>query len=594
MKAYKKLFALLPLTAIFIVACNDLEDRDYFDNTGKTNENVEVVSVDQTSVNYIEAREDLTSMAELFQKTGVLAEMEKKGTLHTIFVVVDSIYQVPEAARDTFIAKSHITDVAVSPSKLHNGDRLLMWHDKYVKVAKDAEAEQGNIINHIHFNNASLQEVISTKDGYIYVISEMINTPQSLEDYINALDDAQYSVFKEMVLSSGGKVFDRANSKIIGVDDRGNTLYDTAWIYSNDFFDAKNFSLSSESLTATMLTFSNGVIDDAMERADSTLRAWGYRSGVAGSADYIEGRSDSILRRWILEVAFFNQSYSVEDLTPKAGEDESVNDFKSIYDRQWRTSQQTLDLVNPVQLSNGIAYDVKRLRIPNNVLIYRLKENFYYYEYCTDEEKNTYFKMDNLAFSECNNEVDAWTPLAGVWPMHGNRTLVLKQVDTNNKTFNLDFTPLQAISDGSGAYAVKPVMVPPGTYRLAMGFKQNLNVTMDISLCSVIGPDTTVLATNNKVLTDGTVGTAFHCDRGATLSNTYPEGYNPKDPSVSSHNKAGNYDTDGGLVLQEVKIDDPGDGSAVQVLIRIHAADVGSVSKYVFNHWCLRPTTNNY
>lgn len=592
MKAYKKLFALLPLMAISMVACNDLEDQDYFDYTGKTNENKEVVSVDQTSVAYMRGRKNFSSMVDLFEKTGVLDEMEKKGMLHTILIVVDSVYQAPAAERDTFIAKSHITDVAISPSKLNDGDRLLMWHEKYVKIAKDAEAEQGNIINHIHFNNASLQEVINTKDGYIYVISEMIDTPQSLEDYINRLDASKYSIFKEMVLSSGGRDFDRANSKIIGVDDRGNTLYDTVWIYSNDFFDAKNFNLSSESLTATMLTFSNEVINVAMHDADSTLRAWGYRSGEPGSADYIEGRSDSILRRWILETAFFNKSYSVEDLTPKAGEDESVNDIKSIYDRQWRTSQQELDLANPVQLSNGVAYDVKHLRIPNNVLIYRLKEEFYYYEYCTDEEKNTYFKMDNLTFSNCNNDVDAWTPLAGVWPMHGNRVLILAQADKENKEFTLDYTPIRAISDGV-SYNVSPILVPPGTYRLAMGFKQNMNVTMDISLCSVIGPDTIVLATNT-IATDGTVGTAYHYDRGTTLSNTHPEGYNAKDPSVSGNSKAANYDTDGGLVFGEVNIEDPGNGAAVQVLIRIHASDVGSVTKYTFNHWCLRPTTNNY
>lgn len=592
MKAYKKLFALLPFAAISMVACNDLEDQDYFDHTDKTNENVEVVSVDQTSADYMHARKDLSSMVGLFEKTGVWNEMERKGMLHTILVVVDSVYHAPEAARDTFIANSHVTDIAVSPSKLNDGDRLLMWHDKYVKIAKDAEAEQGNIINHIHFNNASLQEVISTKDGYIYVISEMIDTPQSLEDYINALDGTQYSIFKDMVLSSGGKIFDQAHSKIIGVDERGNTVYDTVWIYSNEFFDAKNFNLSSESLTATMFTFSDDVIKAAMAAADSTLRAWKHRSGEAGSADYIEGRSNDVLRRWILETAFFNKVYSVDDLKPKEGDDQSVNDIKSIYDRQWRTSQQTLDLEHPVQLSNGVAYDVKRLRIPNNVLIYRLKEEFYYYEYCTDEEKNTYFKMDNLAFKSCDNTVDAWTPLPGVWPMHGSRSLILKQVDENNKAFNLDFIPIRAVSDGT-SYKVSPVLVPPGTYRLAMGFKQNMNVSMEISLCSVIGPDTIVLKTG-KVDTDGSVGTAYHYDRGTTLSNTHPEGYNPKDPSISGNSKAANYDTDGGLVFNDVTIEDPGDGSAVQVLIRIHAENVGGVKSYTFNHWCLRPTTNNY
>jgi hypothetical protein len=103
-----------------------------------------------------------------------------------------------------FIAKSHISDIEMSPANLSNGERLMMWHGKYVNVDIDSLGQAGQIINHIMFNNATVNEVIKTNDGYIYVISDMINTPTSLYDYINNLDD-NYSIFKNIVISSGSK-----------------------------------------------------------------------------------------------------------------------------------------------------------------------------------------------------------------------------------------------------------------------------------------------------------------------------------------------------------------------------------------------------
>ena len=522
---YKVSLAMAALTVAF-ASCNDLADDDYFKNTNVENIDASILSTDQTVADYIRSRSDFSQMSALFDAEGIYDEMPTSGELHTVLVVTNSNYVSPDAEESTKVARSHVTNISVAPSKLNDGDRLLMWHNKYVTITLDEQAQAGNLIGHAQFNSSTLTEVVKAKDGYIYVISDMIVTPTSLQDYINNLDDAVYGKFKQMVLASGGQVFDKANSKVVGVDVNGNTIYDSVFIYTNDFFDAKNFDLSSEALKATMFVFSDKVIDEAIATAKATLASWDYdhktalmRNGVVDSV-YVGYTSDKDLEDWILKAAFYRKTYSVADLTPDLNaEDPTDNDIKSIYDIQWRTSVQELDLDNPVSLSNGVAYEVKKVKIPNNRLIYRLHEEFRYYEQCDADQKDLYFKAENLGnFKVSTNEVAEWTPLSGVWPMHGNSPLTCKVADASTAHFQMDFTPIYSRVNSEGGYDVGALLVPPGTYRMAMGFKQGM-VAMSVQLFAVdeAGDITECGDRVDLPLSDGS--TTYHYDRGASLSN---------------------------------------------------------------------------
>ena len=126
----------------------------------------------------------------------------------------------------------------------------------------------------------------------------------------------------------------------------------------------------SENVTATMLIPSNEVINDALTTARQKLTEWGLE------------REDSIIRNWVFQAAFFNKKYTKLDF-------EENEDLKSVFSKQWRTTVQEVDLDHPVNMSNGTAYYVKKMKIPTNVLIYRLKDHFYYYEKMTALEKET-------------------------------------------------------------------------------------------------------------------------------------------------------------------------------------------------------------
>lgn len=574
-KNIMKWFMLSLVAYPMLNSCSEDWD-DHYEDTQIVVNNPALKEVAQTSQEYLCANSEYSQMCSFLQEQKVFARLEEKDLFHTMLVVKNEAFTLENIeAGDTVgflkLANSHVSDIALPPSNLHDGDRVMMWHQKFVSVGIDT-SKVSTDLSRITFGGNAVQEIIKTTNGYIYVIDKMIYTPKSLKDLIGELGD-DYSIFKNLVLASGGQVFDRANSKPIGVDATGNTIYDSVFIYTNEFFDAKNFDLSSESLTATALVFSDDVINKAMADANAKLEAWNQNE-----------RDREVLRRWILEVAFYRQRYTPADMSVNA-----ANHLKSIYDRQWRTEVQKVDVENMEEVSNGVVYYVTDFKIPNNVLMYRLKDYYYYWENCDDIQKNKYFVTNNLSGFSCSTDVAAWTPLEGVWPKVENRALNCSYTDTEVGAWSLDFTLLKRTLTEEGTYEISPYMIPPGSYRLAMGFKQNLGLDLNISVL-VNGVS---VAPAPATISVGSA-TTYHYDRGATLSDGYPEGYREVKNELT-HSKKNNYNSDGGLVYEEITIPDVnGDGSATEVVIRVECNNLAGTTKTMFHHWCLRPTENNY
>jgi hypothetical protein len=86
--------------------------------------------------------------------------------------------------------------------------------------------------------------------------------------------------------------------------------------------------------------------------------------------------------------------------------------------------------------------------------------------------------------------------------------------------------------------------------------------------------------------------TTFHYDRG---SGGYPEGYQEdlNKPGYITNSKKTNYDRDGGTV-GVVNLTGDAEGNPAPITIRIENNSLGTATKMVFHHWCLRPTSNNY
>lgn len=598
-----KFIYLLAFSAVMLLgACSELSDKDYFKNIETTVNSDELVVVDMSSEEYLSKEPEYSSINELFKSHGIFTALEQKNQLSTMLVVENSDFQAPagkEAEIDNAV-KAHVSDIAVSPANLKtegNNMRIMMWHGKYINVdLDDAARNEGKIAGHIMFGTSAVKKVVKTNSGYIYVLSSLLNIPKSIYDYITNLDD-NYSILRDSILASGTKEFDKKNSKPIGVNDEGNTVYDSVFIYKNTHFLEKNFDLSSESLTATLLLTSNAVVEEAIADAKVRLQKWGLWDEWNAERQY---NFEYTMRHWIMDAAFFDKKLSPEALQSK---DEENDMLTSIFSKYWKTSVQQIN-PTPIELSNGIAYQVTRLHIPNNVLIWRLKEDFSIYEFCSAEQKESFFQMLNMQFKACTTAVAAWTPLQGVWPKHECRTLDLTVGDDASGDWQLVFTPCKRIFEtyptrmemvkkdwlksNLTVTGIKPFLIPPGKYTLSFGSKQNQN--MEITFKVRVKGSTDVVAVSDPITLGST--TTFHYDRNP---GNFIEGYDPSTENLSTNKKAGNYDTDGGTVISELEIPDvKGDGSPVEITIEIASPTWNGNTTMVFNHWCLRPTKDNY
>lgn len=598
-----KFIYLLAFSAVMLLgACSELSDKDYFKNIETTVNSDELVVVDMSSEEYLSKEPEYSSINELFKSHGIFTALEQKNQLSTMLVVENSDFQAPagkEAEIDNAV-KAHVSDIVVSPANLKtegNNMRIMMWHGKYINVdLDDAARNEGKIAGHIMFGTSAVKKVVKTNSGYIYVLSSLLNIPKSIYDYITNLDD-NYSILRDSILASGTKEFDKKNSKPIGVNDEGNTVYDSVFIYKNTHFLEKNFDLSSESLTATLLLTSNAVVEEAIADAKVRLQKWGLWDEWNAERQY---NFEYTMRHWIMDAAFFDKKLTPETLLSK---DEENDMLTSIFSKYWKTSVQQIN-PTPIELSNGIAYQVTRLHIPNNVLIWRLKEDFSIYEFCSAEQKESFFQMLNMQFKACTTAVAAWTPLQGVWPKHECRTLDLTVGDDASGDWQLVFTPCKRIFEtyptrmemvkkdwlksNLTVTGIKPFLIPPGKYTLSFGSKQNQN--MEITFKVRVKGSTDVVAVSDPITLGST--TTFHYDRNP---GEFIEGYDPSADNLSTNKKAGNYDTDGGTVISELEIPDvKGDGSPVEITVEIASPTWNGNTTMVFNHWCLRPTKDNY
>lgn len=554
MKAKKYILYGLSLLGLIGSSCTDSWDEHYSKSDSTVN-NTEIVVVNESVTDYLAQESSLNNMYQLFNETGMIDQLLAKEQMYTILAVESSI------ANDdpTYTAQTYISDASISPSNLEDGQRILMWSGKYLNISR---ASGENDASSIHFNNATVTKVVKLTNGYLYILDQAINAPRSMYEIIESLDD-NYSIFREMILSRNVLTFDREASRVTGVDNTGNTVYDSVFTVRAPYFEDEGFNIMSENLTATMLIPSNAVVEDALNTARQNLAEWGLT------------RADSILENWVFQAAFFNRTYSKTDF-------ENNMDLTSIFNKQWRTTVQQVDLDNPISMSNGIAYHVTWMKIPTNVLIYRLKDIFRTYEYLSDSEKEDYFKATNLSFNEVRYE----TYHAG-WPANGfpridYYTLRYNLTDAENRSYLLDYTPYIYEEVGSADHTTKPYKIPAGTYTFHMGLRQesaNLgNITISIIKEGVEMPIGTIAESAHS-------GTNYHFDRNG---GGYPEGYSSSAASSAGVSRAGNYGRDGGQI-GTVTIS----GDAAPIIIRFNASG-NNLSTTRFHHWCLKPTADCY
>ena len=201
MKARKYIFGIA-LIGLIGSSCTDTWDEHYAQDTSKVN-NTEISVVNATITDYLAQEPSLSDMYQLFNETGMVEQLLEKEQLYTILAVESGI-----AAGDDpiYTAQTYISDASISPSNLEDGQRILMWSGKYLKIS--TTSPETRAVAGVRFNNANVTKVIKLTNGYLYLLDQAVESPRSLYEIIENLGD-DYSIFRNMVRSRYVLTFDK-------------------------------------------------------------------------------------------------------------------------------------------------------------------------------------------------------------------------------------------------------------------------------------------------------------------------------------------------------------------------------------------------
>jgi len=606
-----KVFPLLLIGCSVLAACSEWDD--HFDEQSlSVSDGSDVAVYDGSVVDYIKNASDLSNMNSLLANNGIYDETYADGQ-YTFIVCANDNFDASAITDEAMFAKNSVANMGVNPAKLIDGSNINTRSGKSLWVYDGGTKLDDRLIT----------KKVKANNGYIYYVDGILQVRQSAYELLNSLGD-EYSRFKELVKGYDYLYFDRENSKPIGVTDDGRVTYDSVIVTKNtlmDRYDANGtatWNMRSESYNTTMFIPNNDLIDNAINAALDSIPLWLNREATDDDKAKFE--------EWIVKACFSDKRLDVESVSAEAEDIKCVEGYQQIIDETsdqtsysnvegawWRPSVQKVDVSNPVKLSNGMAYYCTSLKIPNHIVIYRVKSRLYdLWNNMTPTEQEQYFRwtnwVDPMVINDCQGQFDLVSSTGGTntqWPSiyyHELCAIPSEEAMAESLPCSVEYDGLVWNEDEQELHECH---LPAGEYYLRMGFKHSLKYSLSIAF-------------NDKWLKEDmnmqATGSDYHFDRGAAsevphygdeFGIAYPEGFDV-DYWQKQNAKAIAYDTDG-YTVGVVTLPTSGN-----FRIRVTSNDMSkyykealdrgevlnrdknNVYQLMMYHWCLRPTHNNY
>jgi hypothetical protein len=586
------------LSGCFFSCQQDAWDDHYNDQAIESND-FTIWSGDIES--YIKAQSDLTTIATLLDNQGMF-DSTSTSKEYTYIVCNNEVLSAGLSVADSVFAKNCVSDIAVAPSKLVEGFGI------YTRLGKNVWVYDQD--STIYLDDYKLTKKVKANNGYIYYVDGIIPIRQSIYEELKGLG-SNYSDFVALVEKYEETYFDKENSTPSGVDAMGNTLYsDSVISVRNTLMDRytedglKLWDMRSENYVTTMFVPSNELVEKAINSALDSIPVWLGRTATDADKEKFE--------KWIVKACFANQRLSdaavsssgadfscVGGYVKEIDETQDAETYESMDAARWRPSVQTVDVNSKVDLSNGAAYFLTNLKIPNHIVIYRVKSKFYQvWKELTATQKSKYFRWENWTDPDILYGAQSEFTLSTTLPtMYYNVLTAIPSAAAIADSLMCSVT-YDGLLYNSTTEKVTEAYLPAGEYYLRMGFKHSLRYSINILF------NDSLLVKHMMLYAQGS---NFHFDRGSagtlgfygSSSIGYPEGFDYND-WVEKDIKAVAYDTDG---FQVAIVNIPRSGNFT---ITIQSEDdsylytaankrsVSNVTQLMMYHWCLRPTLNNY
>lgn len=348
----------LGVALILINACTlNKEWEPYYDQPGE--------HLGKNLMDLLRANENYSIFLEKVVETG-FDSILVKDQYFTVFVPENSAFDnLPEYSAEQWkdIIGFHICYESLFVRDFGEVN-VLSYPGKYLKIR--SEGDIGYRISEASINLENTDQNCS--NGVMHEIDKLLVPRDNIYEFIMGLGD-DFSLLKRYINSMDKVAMDYENSTRIGVDEDGNTIYDTVWIRSNHYLD--NIALiDNESSSITGILVSDDQIMQSLNGANE------YFGNVSELGD------DDFMR--LLSIAysasFFNGIYAREELP---------SELISVEGKRLVFGDVTFsDEVN-IELSNGTVHFLSEFNIP---------KSFYLYPIIIEADVKTGRKLSNTVY----------------------------------------------------------------------------------------------------------------------------------------------------------------------------------------------------
>ncbi len=415
--------------ALGVFACND-KWNDYY----KTQDGENSSASSDKIWDFIKDQKEYSSFVALMEETEVYKELQKDQIL-TLWAVPNEYFvdlSGKSAEEKVRIARHHINYLSIPTSKMEDG--------KIIKTiaGKNATLLKGN--DGYTFNGFELLEKnMLCANGVVHSISGTLIVMDNIYEFIEQMGD-EYSMFRDSILTQNDTVFRADLSFPIGVTETGNTVYDSIFVIYNTFLTLAD--IRDENQQFTVFAPKN----DQWENVLTQL------SNVYG--DYVTTKDSIKVFDWFLGALFH------EGEIHNYGSELSLY---SVYDRWWKTDKQ---LVNPepLELSNGLVYDVTNLHLPGFLLQKEVISLASDYTRLTAEEKAEYFTIVGIDPETAPESV--FNP-AYTW--YSKKYFLMNP--SGNQSEGYEISVEWTVLEEDQFKRLKPVIITPGKYKIEFAWR---------------------------------------------------------------------------------------------------------------------------
>lgn len=300
---------------------------------------------------YIREQPEYAGFAELLGRTGIDTLLQK-GMQYTVWMPAAETLKETDGLSDSLACRwvmNHINITGVYASAFEPEYSVKLLSGKRVKLRTDTEAAAGYRIA----NAGIVKGNIICKDGVIHELDTCLQPALNLYEKLE--QEQEYSELLNILKKFDQRVFKPELSRQTGVDDWGNLIYDSVFVFENSILMEGN--ITQEDREFTVFATPDQVL---LPRLEKLFRDFENVNGRAPK------HSDSLfLESWVV------RSLIYKEVIKDYGSQENLY---SVHNELWKCSKQQVNREYE-ECSNGLFYNVEQLHFPALLLMKPLRND---------------------------------------------------------------------------------------------------------------------------------------------------------------------------------------------------------------------------